>query len=70
MITCALGCGKSLDETKDQAALGTWEQLTVTATRNGGSETLLAVMVCLSCAPAADGIVLAVAPKPKATAGK
>lgn len=58
MVTCALGCGKSLDETKDQAALGEWEQLTVTATRNGGSEHLLSVMVCATCAPAPSAIVV------------
>jgi hypothetical protein len=65
MTTCAFGCGKSVDETKTPGDLATWEQLTVTTTRNGGSEHLLSVMSCPSCAPAPGKIVLSL---PKATA--
>lgn len=64
MIACALGCGKSVDETKKPQDLAEWEQLTVTATRNGGSAHLLSVMVCPMCAPDPGGVVLAIA-KPK-----
>jgi hypothetical protein len=61
MIKCAFGCGKSVDETKTPQELADWEQLTVTATRNGGSEHLLSVMVCPDDAPAVGGVVLSLA---------
>jgi len=67
-VICALGCGKSLDETKDQAALADWEQLTVTATRNGGSEHILSAMVCPTCAPEPGNVSIVL--KTKAVASK
>jgi hypothetical protein len=73
MTTCAFGCGKSVDETKAPQDLTYWEQLTVTTTRNGGSEHLLSVMCCPSCAPAPGKVVLSLAPAapaPKAIAAK
>jgi hypothetical protein len=64
-VTCAFGCGKSVDETKTPQLLADWEQLTVTATRNGGSEHILSVMVCASCAPEPGKVTLAPAKDPK-----
>lgn len=69
MTTCAFNCGRSVDETKAPQDLSSWEQLTVTATRNGGSEHLLSVMVCPSCVPDPGAIVL-LAAKPKVAAEK
>jgi hypothetical protein len=64
VTTCAFGCGKSVDETKTPQQLAEWEQLTVTATRNGGSEHILSVMVCPTCAPEPGKITLAPAKAP------
>jgi hypothetical protein len=73
VTTCAF-CSKQEDEAKPPLIvapgvlhpLATWEQLTVTATRNGGSEHILSVMVCPTCAPAPGKITLAPAKAPTA----
>jgi len=61
-VTKCSGCGVEVDETKTPEKLADWEQLTVVATRNGGSETLLAVMVCPTDKPKAGAVAILLNP--------